>query len=376
MLKQEYHFPPEILFAESKVNISLYQPLLRENVTVKQDMTRFKNLVGKLNDSLVQKYDKGEVERILKPLYALEGDMNFWNQSAKGLAILLNEDGGVVYRLNREVPELAIVADSFHIKPLLRNYQSIDHYYVIGLGKKNFKMFEGNRYYISELNLGDDVFTNAEDLLGTDVGGSQINVGGFGGQVAGYNTKSEEDKKDIEKFFRYVDKVVMDNISKGDPAPVILIGLTENQGEFRRISKNPFLLKKGINKQHEGLTTEAALEEIWTILEPIYLEKTSTLVERFNNARAYFAASIDISEIGKAAVEGRIGQLMVEAERVIPGKIDRETGDIISAQLENPAVDDLLDDIAEMVLSQRGEVVVLPRERMPSDTGVAAIFRY
>jgi hypothetical protein len=39
-------------------------------------------------------------------------------------------------------------------------------------------------------------------------------------------------------------------------------------------------------------------------------------------------------------------------------------------------VDDLLDDIGELVLRRGGEVVVVPHERMPADTGLAATFLY
>ncbi|MGI6628778.1 MAG: hypothetical protein ACOX4K_10615 [Bacillota bacterium] len=46
------------------------------------------------------------------------------------------------------------------------------------------------------------------------------------------------------------------------------------------------------------------------------------------------------------------------------------------ADLEHPEVDDLLDDLAEMVFRSNGDVVVLPKERMPTQTGAAAIQRY
>jgi hypothetical protein len=37
---------------------------------------------------------------------------------------------------------------------------------------------------------------------------------------------------------------------------------------------------------------------------------------------------------------------------------------------------DLLDDLAELVLRRKGEVVVVPRERMPTATGLAAVYRF
>jgi hypothetical protein len=36
----------------------------------------------------------------------------------------------------------------------------------------------------------------------------------------------------------------------------------------------------------------------------------------------------------------------------------------------------VIDDLAEMVLRTGGEVVVVPKERMPTDTGLAATFRH
>jgi hypothetical protein len=39
-------------------------------------------------------------------------------------------------------------------------------------------------------------------------------------------------------------------------------------------------------------------------------------------------------------------------------------------------VDDLLDEVSEHALKTGGEVVIVPAERMPTDTGVAAIYRF
>lgn len=44
--------------------------------------------------------------------------------------------------------------------------------------------------------------------------------------------------------------------------------------------------------------------------------------------------------------------------------------------MDNPGVDDLLDDLAELVLNKGGQVIVAPSLDMPTRTGVAAIFRY
>jgi hypothetical protein len=68
--------------------------------------------------------------------------------------------------------------------------------------------------------------------------------------------------------------------------------------------------------------------------------------------------------------------LLIDADRVIPGRFDPDTGAIVFAPLHDPRVDDLLDDLGEHALRAGGDVVIVPAERMPTDTGIAAIYRF
>jgi hypothetical protein len=52
------------------------------------------------------------------------------------------------------------------------------------------------------------------------------------------------------------------------------------------------------------------------------------------------------------------------------------SGEIQFDDLANPEVDDLLDDLGELVLKNRGQVVIVPADRMPTRTGIAAIYRF
>jgi len=67
--------------------------------------------------------------------------------------------------------------------------------------------------------------------------------------------------------------------------------------------------------------------------------------------------------------------MLVDADRQIPGTLDGATGRVSLAALDDPAVDDLLDDLAERVLRAKGQVVVVPYGQMPTESGVAAIYR-
>src|SRR5699024_5220995 len=117
-------------------------------------------------------------------------------------------------------------------------------------------------------------------------------------------------------------------------------------------------------------------DKAWEMLEPIYIEKTKELVEQFENARAQDRGSDDIDQVARAAAEGRIHRILLHSDKVYSGKIDIVTVELHDAYIENHEIDDVLDDIDEIVFKQSGEVVVVPEERLPSNTGVAAIYRY
>jgi hypothetical protein len=96
----------------------------------------------------------------------------------------------------------------------------------------------------------------------------------------------------------------------------------------------------------------------------------------FGAANARELGSDNVARIAGSAVGARVATLLVEAERQIPGRLDLATGEIKSADPADPGADDVLDDIAELVLKNGGQVVVVPKARMPGQSGAAAIYRF
>src|SRR5690606_32183781 len=110
-------------------------PTHRHHPDNDQDPIRFRNLVKALEASLRQKYAAREARPLMEPFNALAGDRDFWNHTLDGLAVLAAPGLFKVYRLQRPVAEFAVVADSFHTKPLLRVMQSADRYQILGLSR-------------------------------------------------------------------------------------------------------------------------------------------------------------------------------------------------------------------------------------------------
>lgn len=118
-----------------------------------------------------------------------------------------------VYKPQRPVAELAVVADSFHVKPLIRILQSADRYQVLGLSQQEIRLFEGNRDAMDEIELHQDVPRKLTDALGEELTDSHLTVassGGIGGSQSsmhhGHGGKKAEVDKDTERFFASLTK--------------------------------------------------------------------------------------------------------------------------------------------------------------------------
>jgi len=116
--------------------LSLYLPTHRRHPENRQDPIRYRNLLKALEESLLGQYSESEANTLLNPFRTLARDTAFWNHTWDGLAVLGAAGLFQVIKLQRPVSELAVVANSFHIKPLLRILQSADRYQVLSLNRR------------------------------------------------------------------------------------------------------------------------------------------------------------------------------------------------------------------------------------------------
>lgn len=360
--------------------ISLYQPTSRHHPDNQQDPIRFKNLIRAADESLRRRYPTRDVRGLMKPLQELPADNQFWNHARDGLAVLTGAGVLDVFRLQRPVPELAIVADGFHVKPLLRYLQSADRFQVLALTRDRATVFEGNRYALDPAPLADDFPSRLEQVVkrersepGLSVASSSAGVGSAK-MLRGHGEAKHD--ADTEKFFRAVSQAVAAQFSKPSGLPLVLAALAEHHAMFRDVSQNPLLVADGLSANPGALSEDELQLQVWTVLEPHYLARLERLKKSYTAAAARQTGSADLADVARAAVAGQVETLLIEADRVSPGVIDRDSGSIRAGALESPLVDDMFDDLAELVLLKGGEVVVVPAEGMPTPAGLAAIYRF
>jgi hypothetical protein len=368
--------------------ISLYQPTHRRFPDNQKDSIRYKNTLHALERTLGDKYSRHEKSALFQKFQSFEQNDGFWNSRSEGLAILGSPDTFEVFDLPWSVEELLVISDSFHVRPLIRALQFSQSFHILALSRHKIKLFKGSESSVEEINLAEEVPGTIEEALGSELTEPHITVASYSGKAArhgqhgspaishGHGQKKDEVDIDDERFFRIVDRSIAEKYSTPDGLPLILAALPEHQGMFRKISHNAQLLEEGISIDPWALSNEKLLSEAQRIIQPSQSERLKKLIDSYEEAVPKRLGSSNIKSIAKALTEGRVGTLLVEAERQMSGKLISDAGQIEQTKSRTANDEDLLDDLAEKAIKMGGEVLILSADQMPSETGVAAIYRY
>lgn len=254
------------------------------------------------------------------------------------------------------------------------------------------RLFQGDRHVLDEVTLHADVPRNLEQALGAELtdknqsgnpqGFSRAadRTSGAARHEAGGGGKQEEIDIDRERYFRAIDKALIEHHTRSG-LPLILAALPRNQAAYRAVSHHPQLLEEGINHDPGLLDAAALREQAGEIISRRHSASLNSLLDRYGAAQGGGLASDNIADIGEAVIAGRVAVLMVESGRSLPGVVDDQSGavqlqDVVEGDDSENARRDVLDQLIPQAAQNGGEVVVLPPGLLPGETGVAAIFRF
>jgi hypothetical protein len=251
------------------------------------------------------------------------------------------------------------------------------------LNQHEIKLYEGCRNTLEAMEPASGVPRTIGEALGEELRGRHLTVASYGGVGGatnsmrhGHGGKSDEVDDDAERFFRAIDRSVLDAHSRPSGLPLILAALPEHHHRFHQISHNSFLVPDGIKIHPDSISTDDLRKRAWEIFEPLYHARLAALADDFAVAQSQGLGLDDLAGIGAAAVAGRVATLLIEADREIGGRIHPGSGTVHLDEAAHKQGDDLLDDLGEWVLKNGGQVVVVPTAHMPTSTGAAAKCRY
>lgn len=361
--------------------VSIYLPTRHVGETRDQDRIRLKNALTQANRELIELGLRGpEANALLAPIASTPDDHDFWNHLEDGLVAFARPGEAWRCRLATTVEELVVVADRFHIKPLVPLVSTGAVFHVLALSQKHVRLLQGSRYQVSEIAL-EDVPHSLDEALRYDdrerqlqshsadrVGRGQVSAT-FHGQGAG----AETDKADLERFLSVVDAGVRQLIGSA-VTPLVLAGVGSTVARFRHISRYPLIVEGSIDGDPAKASNAELHDRAWPLVEPVFhraRERARTIIEGGATATA-----TTIADALRAAHSGLVEAAFVPVGVHRWGVFDTDRWEIHEHDERRPGDRDLLDAIAVATLEHRGELHVVEPDAVPGGGLVAAELRY
>ncbi|TAE57492.1 MAG: hypothetical protein EAZ76_12565 [Nostocales cyanobacterium] len=369
-------------------SVSIYLPTKKAGAEIRQNPIRFKNLIREAQENLeAMGIRHTEAVDFLQPAMELDQD-NFWEHQDQGLVIFSSPHLFRYYCLPTDFPELVVVSEQFHLKPLLHFINNEGKFFVLSLSQNNVKFFVGSAHHINEIKLENIPHTLQETILEDEFQkGVQHRVGIVrGGATAAEHPGSfhgqgspdrEKINKDILNWFHIINKELTKQLIT-EKAPLILAGVEHLVGIYQQANTYPFLLSESIVGNPEFLTNEQLHQQGWLIVSPLFHQDQTIAIKRYQQlaGEGRETAVSDIKTIITAAYYQRVDSLFVAVDQQVWGKFDSENLTVNLHPKPEPDDEDMLDFAAVHTFLNGGKVYTLTSEEMPNGSKVAAIFRY
>lgn len=366
-------------------SVSIYLSTHRAGRDVNADRINFKNKVKEAEKKLTTLGLKPQAASdILAPAHQLLADDGFWQKSSDGLAVFAAPGDFRYYRAPMKMPELAVVTDGFHVKPLLPLVMGDGRFYIIDISRKAVRFLECFRDSCRELEIP-GMPANMHDALMYDVaeGSQQWHTGtrqGSGSvdraaQYHGHGGGDEDAKEDLLQYFQVVDRALR-HVLKGQKDPLIFAGVAYKFPILKEAFSYPLLLDKFVAGSADELKPEDLHEKAWPIAQEYFARRKKETEERYRKLTNTGQASHDIREIVAAAHAGRVDSLFCAVGVQQWGQFDPAGATVHMFDEAEPGSQDLLNYAAVQTVLNSGEVYAVEPDQIPDNRRLAAIFRY
>jgi Bacterial archaeo-eukaryotic release factor family 3 len=344
-----------LLDSKDGIHLTAYLVNRRDLIDLKSQV---RTTIADANDWLADVISTDERKKFLEPLEALLNDARIFKQMKGNIGIFRNKESFRILNIPIDIVQTCQVATSFHVKPLLRWLQGDQEFLFLGLEKQAAYLYLGSQ----------DSFKLIDSVLFPDFFCTKENASDY------ISLKSTRQKKAKEaETFKWLNEWILDLTKNSKPKlfiagePSLVQALNKNLNYISAI-------KTPVSQNFSQRSANENCQRIRKILKADSKQSLEKALLEFRFAEEGNRAKKNIFQISKAVVQGKVRKLIVTDDLSIFGKIDQKSGGIAIHPVDLDHEDDcILDDLAQMVLSQGGEVIVAKRNEIPKGRPVLAI---
>lgn len=363
--------------------ISLYLPMVEKGRDTQENVIRFTNAVNRLEKQLEEhRLFTAEMREVFEETRQFQADQAFWQHQDQGLAVFISKGFLSLFRMSIPCPDVEIISDQFHIKPLLQLYAENGRYFVLSLSQKNVALYEATQFSIKDRTIPNmpgsmrEYFGNTE--FEQSIQPMSVASPGGNGTNAMYHGQSsikDELKAELQQYFRAIDKALQPFLAR-EHAPLLLAGVEYYAPLYRSVSSYRYIMDEVLHGNVDMVSQQAIHERSWKILGPFFRKRVSDARDQAEEMRASGLFSEDIEYIVKCSGFGAVALLFVSLEAVRWGKVDPVTKTVEMHEQYRLGDTCLLDYAARQTLLTDGTIYVVPTEEVPDHRPAAALLRY
>jgi hypothetical protein len=304
------------------------------------------------------------------------GDRTSTEFHRSGFALYLAPGLRRAYRVPEGTPELLVVGDRFHLKPLLQGLAELDSYHVLTLTRGTAHLYRGDTDVLTAVDVpgmpsGLAEATRFDDRERVFTSHSSARAG-QGGVIAGFHgqgSRADHLDEDVMRYLRAVDAALPAAVA---PLPLVLAGNPALISAFRGMTSAEHLVPGQIHGNPDDLQLDQLRSHAVSLVKEAE-SRVSDDLERLEEALGTGRGSSDLPTVVVAAAAGRIETMFVARDEQRWGA-GLESGDEVH-DVRHPGDVDLLDAAAVMAWLAGATVHVIDSGRLPG-SGAAAIYRY
>lgn len=361
---------------DNQLNITITLPTHKKGEEVQQDPIRFKNLLTETERRLKEQGVKQEeIESLLKQPRLLLDDLYFWNHADDGMAVYINPSVYRLYKLPYTLPDQVYINRHFLITPILPMISLEGSWNVLALDLKNLRMLWCTRTDVRD-DTPKDLLRNIQDFV-EEKPRAHLKYhtrAESDPYYFGHGASEEHKSLTVEKYLRGVEKSVTRQMKEsGDP--LIIAGSEDNLSIYRSINKYPRLLDTAIQRNPGDMSDRELRDAGWKVIQEWFLKEMYEAISQFDEENTE-RTSNNLTRIIESTVMGKTDTLLIARNESNWGVYDEEAHTVHYRYEQNGQSDELLNWAALKVWERGGKVFVLPKEEMPYNSTVAALFRF
>lgn len=310
-------------------NVSILLPTHKTAPDNRQDKMLIKRLFREAKRRLIAEFKNHQIKSIISKLNKISAGIDV-RKNLDGLAIFVNNRFEKVVRLPFPVTERVIIDESFATRDLIRAVNRNISYYTLSVSASFVRLFEAYRDNFSEITESGFPFVNPLP------------------RKSNYEESTSVKDNRLKEFFNMVDKS-FGLIYNQHPMPVVLAGLGRNIALYGQVSNFTDRLITTVEGNYNETSVHDIARTVWPEVRQIMAEKRRQELNKIDDAQGKKRVVSGIEEVWKLAHEGR-GELLI---------VEENFHQAVRAGLNGfPATtDDIVDEIAEKVISTGGRVV-------------------